>query len=268
MPVRYHLIAALALATIAAADSHVVYTIERDGQPVAGAVYASGVDAGRAAERLAIANPGSAIAVAAFGRWEVGKVAPGPVDVRVSDKQSGENLVNPVPAIGATMPVGIVSFELLKGYHTFDRMEWWQGGKLRQTERSAPYTWHVDLSTQPPGPFTTTVKTFDAAGKAINQFDVQIMLAPRQAPAKPAKAALRWQPPTERENGKPLPAADLAGYAVIHTTDGTQRRIALGGPATSTTMELGQGRHALSVVAIDSSGLESEPSNTVEVTVP
>lgn len=249
------------------ASQNLTYTIERDGKPIAGAVFADGVEAGRMAERMTIANPGAVITISAFGRWTVANVGPGPADVRVSGQQSGENLVSPIPAIGATLPVGIVSFELIKGYHNFSYMEWWQGGKLRQTERTAPYTWHTDLSAQPPGPFTTTVKTFDTSGKLLNQFDVQITLAPKP-PAAKAKAALRWQPPTERENGKPLPATDLAGYAVLHNHDGTQRRIALGGPATATTMELPQGRHALSVVAIDVNGLESEPSNTVEVTVP
>lgn len=261
-------IRAIALAILAghtlAAD--IVYTIERDGTPIAGAVYANGIEAGRAAERLAIMQPNAALAIVAFGRWEIAKVLPGPVDVRVSDKQSGENLVNPIPAIGATLQAGIIAFELVRGAYTFDRMEWWHGGQLKQVERSAPYTWHVDLGKQAPGPFTATVKVFNGQ-KLTSEFSVQITIAPKPISGK-AKAALRWQGPTERENGKPLPATELAGYAVLHDHSGTRQRIAVTGVATTATLDLAQGLHALSVVAVDSDGLESEPSNTVEVTVP
>lgn len=253
----------------AAQTGHITYTIERDGAPVAGAVYASGVEAGWAAQQMAAASPGAAVAVVAFGRWEIAaapSTGPGPADVRVSGKQSGEHLVDPIPAIGATLPVGIISFELVKGAHTFDRMEWWQGGKLKQAEAYAPYTWHVDLSKQAPGPFVATVKVF-AGTKLTGQFDVEITLTGKAPPAR-GKAALQWQAPTQRENGAPMPAAELSGYAVLHGHGGTQRRVPLEGTATTATLALDTGSHALAVIAIDSDGIESQPSNTVEVTIP
>lgn len=87
-------------------------------------------------------------------------------------------------------------------------------------------------------------------------------------PVGNGEIALSWVPPTERENGAALPLSELRGYR-IHwgpTNNPTEYSVTINDPyATSYTLGgVAPGTYQLAVTAIDSDGLESAFSNSLQ----
>ncbi len=77
-------------------------------------------------------------------------------------------------------------------------------------------------------------------------------------PEPNAVVRLNWTEPTHNTDGT---TADIAGYTLSHWHDGVLSSL----PTTerSLEVELPPGLHAFSVVAIDTAGVESDPSNAL-----
>jgi len=87
-------------------------------------------------------------------------------------------------------------------------------------------------------------------------------------PVGNGEIALSWVAPSERENGGPLPLSELRGYR-IHwgpTDNPTEYSVTINDPyTTSFTLEgVVPGGYQLAVTAIDSGGLESAFSNSLQ----
>lgn len=82
------------------------------------------------------------------------------------------------------------------------------------------------------------------------------------------EVTLEWSIPTHRENEEVLPVEELAGYRIEYQptdADGVPHAIAVtGGAQSSYDMDLAPGLYRFRVTAIDTDGLESEPSAWVE----
>ena len=79
-----------------------------------------------------------------------------------------------------------------------------------------------------------------------------------------AKAQLHWDIPTQRENGATLPVSELCCYQVTWITGNTLGLVDVPGGATrEVTLELEPGFYRFSIVAIDTEGLTSAPSESV-----
>ena len=79
-----------------------------------------------------------------------------------------------------------------------------------------------------------------------------------------AKAQLHWDIPNQRENGAVLPVSELCCYQVTYITGNTLGLLDVPGGATrEVTIELEPGFYRFSIVAIDTEGLTSAPSESV-----
>ena len=71
-------------------------------------------------------------------------------------------------------------------------------------------------------------------------------------------------PPTQRENGEPLPQSEIAGYKVF--LNGNEVSL-LSGNATGFSLDLLPGTHSVYLRTVDTDGNESANSNTATTTV-
>ena len=82
---------------------------------------------------------------------------------------------------------------------------------------------------------------------------------------------LTWSPPSTREDGEPLKAADLAGYELYYTTDdpAVSGTVEIDGGSTSTytLQDLAAGNYHFAMSAIDTSGAKSKLSSIADFTV-
>jgi hypothetical protein len=78
-------------------------------------------------------------------------------------------------------------------------------------------------------------------------------------------AVLTWILPTEREDGSPLPIAEIQTVTIF---DGANEIGQTGAVTTFTTGTLGIGPHTFDVKITDVFGLTSVASNSASVTVP
>lgn len=74
---------------------------------------------------------------------------------------------------------------------------------------------------------------------------------------------LRWDLPTERTDGTPLPASEIAEIRIYC---GSHRKTVDGHP-TNGDVDLPAGKHICHVTAVDTGGRESGPSNTKVATI-
>lgn len=111
--------------------------------------------------------------------------------------------------------------------------------------------------------------------------------APADAPSSPSSPeadpdsapvnsdiTLSWRAPESRMDGSALHASDIASYEIYYVCDGaactdTDGHVdATSGPETSAVVTLtSPGTWHFAVAAVDSSGVKSERSNTVSVTI-
>lgn len=88
----------------------------------------------------------------------------------------------------------------------------------------------------------------------------------------PARVRLSWIPPTARVNGEPLPIGEIHSYEIHYCandcTEGGETVIVPDGSATEYTVDVpGPGVYHFAMIAVDTSGLASDNSNDVSVTV-
>ena len=96
----------------------------------------------------------------------------------------------------------------------------------------------------------------------------------RPEPADPVRyqsVTLEWTIPMQRENGQLLGANELDGYIIEYTQKGTQgvveQQYVEGGQIASHSLELPPGYYSFRVIAVDTQGLTSNPSEWVGVTL-
>ena len=93
----------------------------------------------------------------------------------------------------------------------------------------------------------------------------QVVDVPLYVEPSIAKATLQWDIPTQRENGAALPVSELCCYQVTYITGNTLGLVDVAGGATrEVIIELEPGFYRFSIVAIDTEGLTSAPSEAVE----
>lgn len=83
-----------------------------------------------------------------------------------------------------------------------------------------------------------------------------------------ATVSLEWTIPLQRENGDPLGVNDLDGFIIEYSTQGDSSDYDVvyveGGLTNHRDFELIPGRYQFRVIAVDTNGLQSEPSEWVE----
>lgn len=84
------------------------------------------------------------------------------------------------------------------------------------------------------------------------------------------EAQLNWLPPSVREDGSPLDAADIRGYRVYHSTEDGSVEVTYDLDASTSELELRElvpGVHYFAVTTVDINGLESNLSNMLSKTI-
>lgn len=96
----------------------------------------------------------------------------------------------------------------------------------------------------------------------------------RPEPADPVRyqsVTLEWTIPMQRENGQVLGPNELDGYIIEYTQKGTQgvveQQYVEGGLVASHALELPPGYYSFRVIAVDTEGLTSDPSDWVGITL-
>ena len=215
------------------------------GQPLA---YDDPVAAGVALARAASADPEGSFSVRQQpGHWTLAGAGPELTAAAVSAVQGGTSQ----PADGAALEAGPVTLSLTPPPGTA-AIHWALDGEPAGEGGQAT----LDLAV---GDHVVTVTTTDTRG---GQQSVDLWLS-----AGPAQVAvtLQWRIPTARENGEPLPVAELCCYQVQIASGANLILVDVSGGATDTVaLELPPARYAFSVLAIDSGGLRSAWSDPVE----
>ena len=88
--------------------------------------------------------------------------------------------------------------------------------------------------------------------------------------AETTTLTLSWTPPTTRQNGDPLTAAELGGYEIYQVNpDGTDKIILVeDGAATSHEIEISEsGEYMFAIASVDADGLKSDISEAVSADV-
>lgn len=90
-------------------------------------------------------------------------------------------------------------------------------------------------------------------------------------PVSDQPVSLEWTIPAQRENGALLSASDLDGYIIefVETSnpDSLDQTYIEGGQVSSHSMSLPPGNYRFRVIAVDSNGLTSDPSEWVDANV-
>ncbi len=90
-------------------------------------------------------------------------------------------------------------------------------------------------------------------------------------PVRYQSVTLEWTIPVQRENGQLLGANELDGYIIEYTQKGTQgvveQQYVEGGQIASHALELPPGYYSFRVIAVDTQGLTSNPSEWVGITL-
>ena len=84
-----------------------------------------------------------------------------------------------------------------------------------------------------------------------------------------ARATMSWSAPTQREDGTPLAADEIASYEIYHLNDddGSMDVITVAGDATEYSIDLTAGSHELGVAVIDVYGSRSQMSELQPVEI-
>lgn len=182
--------------------------------------------------------------------------------------------LNPQPLYDQTvLSPGQIYIEVLVG--RVHHVDWFDGSKKLRTERVYPYTHSGTLSV---GSYDFIAKVYSDDTTLIATHKVFVYVAYGGADAGGTGSAgdtagdttggtgtheviVQWEPPTSRENGEALSAQELAGYNLLVNTD----RVFIPAPANTHTLTLPTGQYVLTITALDSSGLESAPSEPVSL---
>jgi hypothetical protein len=96
----------------------------------------------------------------------------------------------------------------------------------------------------------------------------------RPEPADPVRyqsVTLEWTIPIQRENGQLLGANELDGFIIEYTQKGqpgvVEQQYVEGGQVASQALELPPGYYSFRVIAVDTQGLTSNPSEWVGITL-
>ena len=73
-----------------------------------------------------------------------------------------------------------------------------------------------------------------------------------------------WTAPTEREDGTPLPASEIAGYRLMRWFNGAEQpEVSLASIPSVATLDVQPGKHCVAMRTVDTDGLESAPTDQV-----
>lgn len=174
------------------------------------------------------------------------------------------------PLLGETLAPTTVCLQVNPATRV-TQIDWELPGAGHHIERSAPYTWQLDLATVPAGPVTLYLHATTPDG--VLQTGVQIPFARAEPAAAPpptaATVTLEWQRPTSRENGDPLPPEQLWGY-LVRVQGGGHDPAPIGVPGgivTTWSHTLDPGTYTFDVAAVDTDGLTSAYSAPVTTTL-
>jgi len=211
--------------------------------------YRDPVVAGVILERLAVADPRRLYSIdQRGGHWGVSYdsadpdgVLLEPGDVRVQQQDSSGLAIN------AALEAGPAVFQLA----TEDDVEWYLDGALVAEGATAT----IDLEE---GDHLLSVIVWTDNGS--QSVELPLYVAPRLA-----QVLMQWDIPQARENGAALPVTELCCYQVTWITGNTLGLVDVdGGATTQLALELPAGLYRFSIVAIDTEGLTSAPSDSVE----
>jgi hypothetical protein len=233
------------------------YALQKDGGDMSdghgGALeYTDPVIAGVILERLAISDPRSLYTVQLRGgHWGMNYESDGetpvfsPADVYVAQNgASGQALNAPLVSGEATFQIQTTGF-----------VEWYLDGALVAEGPSAT----VNL-TRGEHQLITVIWSEDGASQSIE--------LPLYVEVNLTSVELEWTIPSERENGVALGVEELCCYQVqyIHGNEFAVVDVS-GGATRAVNLALQPGHYRFSVIAIDSAGRVSQPSDTLEANV-
>jgi hypothetical protein len=232
------------------------YALQKNGSDMddghGGALaYDDPVIAGVILERLAIADPRSLYTVKLRGGiWSLDYEGDGqyrytPGDVYVQQNgASGQALSFPLTSTEATFQIQTTGF-----------VEWYLDGVLIGEGPSAT----VNL-TRGENQLVAVIWSEDGSSQSIE--------LPLYVEVNLTSVELEWTIPSERENGVALGVEELCCYQVQYIMGNEFTLVDVAGGATrAVNLALQPGHYRFSVIAIDSRGLASQPSDTLEATI-
>lgn len=127
----------------------------------------------------------------------------------------------------------------------------------------------TDTSTTSSGSTTTTTTSTDTTSTTTT--DTTASTTTGTTTATPTAVSLTWTVPTQRTDGQPLSPSDIVGYEIYLTGDatGTQQVINIndGTMTAYQVTDLAADTWHFAISAFDSTGLASDLSNVVSVTL-
>lgn len=119
---------------------------------------------------------------------------------------------------------------------------------------------HSDKTASPRTTYWYGVSAGDAAGNWSAQSFVNVTT---QQPSASGNVILKWQPPTQRENGTALSLSEIGGYSIRYrlTTDTVYDYVAADKSQTQITISSLIGDYVFAIAAYDANGLYSNYVN-------
>ena len=176
-----------------------------------------------------------------------------------SHETRGDNApLNPQPLYDqAVISPGQIYIEALVG--RVHRVDFFNGAAKLRTERYYPYTHWAELT---PGEYHLIAYVYSDDQTLAATHEVKFFVADGGA-SLPTEhnVVVEWIAPTTRENGEPLSSDELSRYRLRYGDVETF----VDAPNTRIELNLPSGEYEFTVSAIDTDGLESDPSNPVAI---
>jgi hypothetical protein len=253
------------------------YAVFQDGIPISDSagnplLYATEVEAGMALQKAANDNPQSMFSVKPEGEWLVAPqedgipVTPRPLETRLVWDYDCTGDAAPIvakPLDGAVLNRTFFCVEVKLGFKPH-HVIFKQNGTVQRRENYLPYTvayTYVAGQTVLEAVVYSTETTIAEVIEARFLIDVNAGSTPNPAPL--VSVTFEWTAPTSREDGTPLRPEEIANFALLWA----QSRVLLDGSDTSATRTFPPGDYEFSMTAIDTTGLESLPSDTLRVSL-
>ena len=256
------------------ATANVRYSLTQDGQPVYNPngkplVFDDPVEAGIALAIEAAGAPESLFEVTASGSWSW--QTPGelpPLELTALTWRSPGGTAAALDH--ATVPQGPVVFQATTSDNVA-RVEWVNAANPKEvwyTSWQAPFKWSVDLSQVPPGEYGIMVRLVGHDGR-VRAYRVTVTVD--KALGQTFAVTVEWDPPQAREDGTPLTTEELAGYTLRvqspPVTGPVHEQFIPGGATRAHEMTLSPAMYQVQLVAVDTQGLRSDPSDPLVFTL-
>jgi hypothetical protein len=191
---------------------------------------------------------------------------PPPIPLQVltwSQQNRGDNApLDPQPLTDqSVLPAGQAYFEAVTG--PVHHVDFFKGDVKLRRENYLPYShWEV----LQPGSYHLIAKIYSDETTVAATYEATFTVAAAGTPIPPIpvehKIFVEWSAPTSRVDGTPLAGSELSGYRLRY---GSVESV-IQAPATKVELLLLPGTYTFTVTAIDTNGLESDPSDPVSVT--